>query len=130
MTAKTWIALSVALALSGCDAGEQAPVAAETPEPMATVAEPAPAAATPLAERKQELSVTPKATPCGAEKLQNYLNLLPTSTAKDEIARSLGHSRIRYIPLQQAKTDPPSPGSTRVTAAIGVDGRIKEFACG
>jgi hypothetical protein len=133
MPAKPWIAfVSVALALSGCDVSERSPAAPETPEPVATAIEPTPAATvpTPLPGRKEAFSVTPQATPCGAEKLQNYLNLLPTSTAKDEIARSLGHNRVRYVPLQQAKSEPPSPGSTRVTAAIGVDGRIKEFACG
>lgn len=134
MTAKTWIALiGLSLALSGCDnRSEPTPAATAPPEPSATVTEAAPTstAPTPLPGRKEAFSVTPQPTPCGAEKLQNYLNLLPTSTAKDEIARSLGHNRVRYVPLQQAKSEPPSPGSTRVTAAIGVDGRIKEFACG
>ncbi|MBO0750339.1 MAG: hypothetical protein J2O44_07930, partial [Porphyrobacter sp.] len=71
----------------------------------------------------------PQPTPCGAEKLQPYLNLLPTSTARDEIAKTLGHNRVRYIGLAQAKAA-PAPNSTRVTAGLGADGRIKEFTCG
>ena len=133
MTARTWTALtSMALALGGCDnASQPAPAATATPGPTATVTQPAPTstAQTPLPGRTEAFSVTPQPTPCGAEKLQDYLNLLPTSTAKDEIARSLGHNRVRYVPLEQAKAE-PSPGSTRVTAAIGVDGRIKQFGCG
>jgi hypothetical protein len=134
MIAKPSIALlSAALALTACQkSSEEAPVAPATPEPVATVASPPaapPATATPLPDHPASVSVTPEATPCGAEKLQNYLNLLPTSTAKDEIARTLGHTRVRYVPLAQEKAE-ASPASTRVTAGVGVDGRIKEFTCG
>ena len=134
MIAKSWIALlSAALALTTCQkSSEEAPVAPTTPAPVATVAPPpaAPSATpTPLPDHSATVSVTPEATPCGAEKLQNYLNLLPTSTAKDEIARTLGHNHVRYVPLTQEKAE-AAPTSTRVTAGVGVDGRIKEFACG
>jgi len=70
-----------------------------------------------------------KPTPCGAEKLQNYLNLLPTSTAKEEIAKAVGHGRIRYVTMAEAKAA-ASPESNRLTAGLGPDGRIKEFTCG
>ena len=134
MTAKPSIALlSAALALTACQkSSEEAPVTPATPQPVATVASPPaapPATATPLPDHSASVSVTPEATPCGAEKLQNYLNLLPTSTAKDEIARTLGHTRVRYVPLAQEKAE-ASQASTRVTAGVGVDGRIKEFTCG
>ena len=106
------------------------------PAPAAVAVAPAPqptpsaAASTPtisLAEGSTTLTVTPAPTPCGAEKLFNYLNLIPTSTAKEEIVRSLGHARIRYVPLKPA---PATSEPKRVTAEIGVDGRIKKFACG
>lgn len=71
----------------------------------------------------------PPSTACGADKLLNYLNLLPTTTAKDEIAKTLGHNRIRYVGLQEAKAT-ESATSNRVTAGLGADGRIKEFTCG
>lgn len=73
------------------------------------------------------VTVNPAATPCGAEKLPNYANLLPTSTAKDEIARTLGHRNIRYVPL---KPPPTLDQPRRLTAELGVDGRIKKFVCG
>jgi hypothetical protein len=80
-----------------------------------------------LAEGSTTLTVVPPPTPCGAEKLFNYANLIPTSTAKDEIARTLGHTRVRYVPL---KPPPEASDPRRVTAQLGVDGRIKKFTCG
>lgn len=80
-----------------------------------------------LAEGSTTLTVVPPPTPCGAEKLFNYTNLIPTSTAKEEIARTLGHDRVRYVPL---KPEPAASDKTRVTAEMGVDGRIKKFTCG
>jgi hypothetical protein len=104
------------------------------PAPAAVTVSPSPtpsaAASTPtisLAEGSTTLTVTPPPTPCGAEKLFNYTNLLPTSTAKEEIARTLGHDRVRYVPL---KPEPTASDKNRVTAELGVDGRIKKFVCG
>jgi len=104
------------------------------PAPAAVAAAPKPTpsagATTPtisLAEGSTTLTVVPPPTPCGAEKLFNYTNLIPTSTAKEEIARTLGHDRVRYVPL---KPEPAASESDRVTAEIGVDGRIKKFVCG
>jgi hypothetical protein len=133
MKSKSCLALvSAALALTAChqesadpaDRGAAQEVVAPpvTPPPSAIATPPTPS-------HSGAVSVTPEATPCGAEKLQNYLNLLPTSTAKDEIARTLGHNRVRYISLEQEKAD-ANPTSSRVSAGIGVDGRIKEFGCG
>nr|WP_166176417.1 hypothetical protein [Altererythrobacter segetis] len=134
MTAKPCIALlSAALAVTACQkSSEVSPVEQATSEPVTTEVTPPPpatTAATPLPDHSTSVSVTPEATPCGAEKLQNYLNLLPTSTAKDEIARTVGHDRVRYVPLEQEKAE-AAPTSMRVTAGVGVDGRIKEFTCG
>ena len=131
MTVRPLVALLVAgLALSGCQRPAGNPATDATPQPAATVVK---VVEVPTPEHTSSapaaVEVMPKATPCGAEKLQNYLNLLPTSTAKDEIARTLGHNRVRYVPLAQEKAE-AAPGSMRVTAGLGVDGRVKEFTCG
>ncbi|MGZ3173877.1 MAG: hypothetical protein ACXWJC_12545 [Croceibacterium sp.] len=124
------VPFALILTLAGCHDKPQA--SQTTPEPVVTatpVTVFTPPPPPPPPKRAPTVSVMQQTTPCGAEKLQNYLNLTPTSTAKDEIARTLGHNRVRYIGLKQAKAE-AAPGSTRVTAGIGVDGRIKEFACG
>ena len=129
MTARACIALlSAALALAACRESPDTPSATPASPQPATEA-PAPSEPTPLPSSSSTVSVMPTATPCGAEKLQDYLNLLPTSTAKEEIARTLGHNRVRYVGLAEAKAT-ASPESVRVTAGMGVDGRIKEFSCG
>lgn len=131
MTAKLSTVL-LTLALVACqnepksEAAAPEPIVTATPTPVFTPPTPI---ATPAADAKPTTSLMPESTPCGAEKMQDYLNLLPTSTAKDEIARTLGHNRIRYVPLGQAKAE-ASPNSQRLTAGIGADGRIKEFSCG
>jgi hypothetical protein len=128
MTAKPWIALAgLPLALAACQ--KQPEPAPAAPESAPTAVASAPTVAAPAPTRTTTVSTTPEPTACGAENLQNYLNLLPTSTAKDEIALTLGHRRVRYVPLEQEKAE-AAPTSTRVTAGIGVDGRIKEFSCG
>jgi hypothetical protein len=151
MPSKFWLALAGSVALVACnqqshnDAGASADAAAPEPPDSAKGPSPAPAArtaapapqATPsagastptisLAEGATTVTVTPAPTPCGAEKLSNYVNLIPTSTAKEEIARTLGHARVRYVPLKPA---PAVTEANRVTAQLGVDGRIKKFTCG
>lgn len=113
---------------------QAAPVSPVIPSPVAASPAPAPeptaAPSTPtisLANGSTTLTVNPVPTPCGAEKLTNYANLLPTSMAKDEIARTVGHQNIRYVPL---KTPLDADESGRLTAELGVDGRIKKFVCG
>lgn len=131
MTAKL-SAVLLTLALVACRDEPQSQAAAPEPVVMATatsVYTPPTPALTAVASAKTTASVMPESTPCGAEKMQDYLNLLPTATAKDEIARTLGHNRIRYVPLKQAKAE-ASPISSRLTGGIGADGRIKEFSCG
>ena len=124
------VAAILALGLSACHEDTHTP-AAPSPTPQATATE-VKVIEVPTPEHSSaptKVEVAQKATLCGAEKLQNYLNLLPTSTAKDEIARTLGHNRVRYVPLAEERAQ-ATDTSTRVTAGLGVDGRIKEFACG
>jgi hypothetical protein len=147
---KILIIMAAILAVSACHqqaqnaAGSAAPAAVpgppgsrNTPTPAAPVAlPPTPQSSsgsgtlTPtisLANGSTTVTVNPAPTPCSAEKLSNYANLLPTSTAKDEIARTVGHHDIRYAPLN---TPLDANRSGRLTAELGVDGRIKRFACG
>lgn len=131
MIAKPLVALlAVGLLLSACGQSAQDPAAEATPQPTATIVKvievPTPE---PTPETHAAVEVMQKPTPCGAEKLQDYLNLLPTATAKDEIAKTLGHSRVRYVGLEEAKAS-ASEGSSRVTAGLGPDGRVKLFTCG
>jgi hypothetical protein len=129
--------ISAGLALSACQQGGGDPSDA-TPTPAATVAaavpqtDPVPIATgsspSPEPTDTKGIAPTPDPEPCGADKLGPYLNLLPTSTAKEEIAKTVGHDRIRYLNpgdmvTQEFRAD-------RLTAKLGVDGRIKEFRCG
>ena len=121
----------LAVTLTACEKkAAPAPVAPPTPIPTATeihvIEVPTPA---PSPSDSTTVKVMQQTTPCGSEKLQNYLNLLPTPTAKDEIAKTVGHDRIRYVDLAQAKAS-ASPASSRFTAGVGPDGRIKQFSCG
>ena len=131
--ALTSLVAGAVLSLGACH--QQAQQAAGAPESAAVARERAvgphaAGAATPtisLAPGSLTTTVTPVPTPCGAEKLTNYVNLLPTSTAKGEIAQAIGHHDIRYVPL---KPLPELGEPHRVTAELGVDGRIKKFVCG
>jgi hypothetical protein len=119
----------VALAACNDRAPEPAGAATPTPQPTATVVKvievPTPAKSD---SGPTKVEVTQEATLCGAEKLQNYLNLLPTATAKEEIAKAAGHNRIRYVGPKDVVTQ--EFREDRLTAELGVDGRIKEFRCG
>jgi len=68
------------------------------------------------------------AAKCGADRLGSYLNLLPTETAKESIARAVDDRPIRYIEPGDAVTHDLRPD--RLNVEIGVDGRIKRFHCG
>ena len=139
MMLKPFTALIAAtLALSACEKRAETPTtSAALPSAAATEAAVSPAAAQPSADATEasplpaatkSVSVTPEPTPCGAEKLTNYLNLLPTSTAKDEIAKTVGHTNIRYVGPNDVTTR--EFRADRLTADVGVDGRIKRFHCG
>jgi len=71
---------------------------------------------------------TPDPTPCGVGKLQRYLNLLPTETAKAKIAATVGDRPIRYISVTENDSIGPDP--QRLNVETGADRRIKRFSCG
>jgi hypothetical protein len=70
----------------------------------------------------------PDAAACGADKLDRWLNVLPTETVKEEIADAAGHGSIRYIAPGDAVTMDFRPD--RLNVETGDDGRIKLFRCG
>ena len=112
--------MALALGLSACDAGGDA----EQPNPAATTNPENPAdEATPAMNADE-----PDAAACGADKLDRWLNVLPTETVKAEIRDAVGHDRIRYIAPGDAVTMDLRPD--RLNVETGVDGRIKLFRCG
>ena len=119
--------MAFALGLSACDAGGDA----EQPDPAATTTE---AAATtnpenPADETSPAMNADePDAADCGVDKLDRWLNVLPTETVKVEIREAVGHDRIRYIAPGDAVTMDLRPD--RLNVETGVDGRIKLFRCG
>lgn len=134
MTTRSIAALIAAgLTLSACQAnGGDPSQASPTPDATANVAGSAPVApaSLPLPEptHSKGISPAPESDKCGADKLGPYLNLLPTSTAKEEIAKTVGHNRIRYVGPDDVTTR--EFREDRLTARLGVDGRIKSFGCG
>ena len=119
--------MAFALGLSACDAGADA----EQPNPAAATTE---AAATTNPENPEDEASPamnadePDAADCGADKLDRWLNVLPTETVKAEIREAVGHDRIRYIAPGDAVTMDLRPD--RLNVETGVDGRIKLFRCG
>ena len=119
--------MGFALGLSACDAGGDA----KHPNPAATTTE---AAATtnpenPADETSPAMNADePDAADCGVDKLDRWLNVLPTETVKVEIREAVGHDRIRYIAPGNAVTMDLRPD--RLNVETGVDGRIKLFRCG
>jgi hypothetical protein len=134
MTARSIaVLLTAGLVLSACQqAGGEPSDATPTPTATVTVTVPAPVATggspSPEPAATKGIAPTPDPEQCGADKLGPYLNLLPTSTAKEEIAKTVGHNRIRYLEPGDVVTQEFRPD--RLTARLGVDGRIKQFACG
>lgn len=102
MAGRAALSLSLlgALALGACDQPRQSP---STPPPPAT------------------------ADQCGADKLGEYLNAIPTSDIMDRIRAAVGHDRIRVIEPGSAVTMDYRPD--RLNLDIGEDGRIKRFHC-
>ncbi len=68
------------------------------------------------------------ATPSPADQVQSIVLVRNASPTKEEIARTVGHNRIRYVGKNEAAAKPLVPD--RLTAVLGVDGRIKQFQCG
>jgi hypothetical protein len=125
-----WAAALAILALGGCGkAGERAPESAPSTQPLPPEL-PAPAAS---GSRTPEPGVTrpsvePAEAECGADKLHEYLNLLPTSDAMAKIRAAVGERPIRTINPGDAVTMDFAPA--RLNLELGVDGRIKRFRCG
>jgi hypothetical protein len=124
--------IAAGLTLSACQGNAGAP-SGEGPTPAATATPAAPARIAtaglpvPAASPSKGIVATPDPDPCGADKLGPYLNLLPTSTATEEIATTVGHDRIRYVGPEDIVTQ--EFREDRLTARLGVDGRIKSFGC-
>jgi hypothetical protein len=127
--------MTAGLALTACQQGSAGRSdATHTPTPTVAVDIPAPTPATtggsPVPEPAGTKGIVPapETDKCGADKLGPYLNLLPTSTAKEEIAKTVGHNRVRYVGPDDVTTR--EFREDRLTARLGVDGRIKSFGCG
>ena len=121
--------LLAASALCACEADSTSPPAPEeaaaTPTEVAAVPENAP---TPPEEPAVTTSGEADDSQCGADKLDRWLNVLPTQTVKDEIAAAVGDRAIRYYTQDDPITMDFSP--SRLNVELGVDGRIKLFRCG
>jgi len=116
--------------LAACQAeGEDEPA---TPEATATVTEAAipdtipqpPEAEAPDGQNSGEADHTA----CGADKLERWLNALPTDDVKASISETVGERPIRYYTQGDPITMDFSPA--RLNVELGEDGRIKLFRCG
>lgn len=119
-----------ALALAGCtQTDERAPSATPDPAPLPTTH---PAPPSPSAQPGPGTTTRPSPEPadseCGAEKLGDYVNQLPSTEAMARIQTAVGHDRIRTIRPGDAVTMDFRPD--RLNVEIGPDGRIKLFRCG
>jgi hypothetical protein len=65
---------------------------------------------------------------CGADKLDRWLNVLPTDEVKAAISEAVGERPIRYYTQGDPITMDFSPA--RLNVELGEDGRIKLFRCG
>lgn len=105
------------------------PKASEAPAPPPT-SQPAPPSGSP--EPKPGAGdpplVKPEEDACGAGKLTDYLNRLPTTDVDASIRQTVGHDRIRTIKPGDAVTMDFRPD--RLNIEIGEDGRIKRIRCG
>lgn len=116
------------MALTGC--GDTVPPEEPFTQPDST-SEPSPEANAPITRTPAaDATASPPVadSECGAGKLGRFVNLLPTSTAKAQIAETVGERTIRYIEHGQAIDADFVP--SRLNVELGVDGRIKRFRCG
>lgn len=121
-----------ALSLAACGRSDrQAPAPAESLIPLPSE-QPSPPVPAPEATATEPGGTRPAPEPaadkCGADKLGEYLNLLPTSDAMDKIRKAVGHGRIRTINPGDVVTMDLRPD--RLNIEVGEDGRIKLFRCG
>ena len=127
---------ALALGLSACTPAEEpapmpvsSPKASEAPAPPPT-SQPAPPSGSPEPKpgASQPPAVPPEDDACGAAKLTDYLNRLPTDDVTTGIAQTVGHDRIRTIKPGDAVTMDFRPD--RLNVEIGEDGRIQRIRCG
>lgn len=122
-------AICLAVVLGACDATE-----GNDPgnfEPRGAAA--ANSASSPTPAPPAEQGVTPMPTDegdggCGADKLDRWLNVLPTDQVKADIAARVGERLIRYNTQGDPVTLDFIP--SRLNVELGKDGRIKLFRCG
>lgn len=124
MSRSFYVLAGAAVALAACHSKPQ-PAAAPTPREAALAAA---AVTTPVPAPVPRAIATPDPTPCGVGKLARFLNLLPTETAKAQIASVAGDRPIRYINVTENDSIGPEP--KRLNVETGADGRIKRFSCG
>lgn len=112
--------------LLGCSAetGDAQPEATESIAPGAESVPDVPGEA----DAPEVNASEPDLDECGANKLERWLNVLPTETVKTEIAEVSGNDRIRYIAPGDVVTMDFRPD--RLNVETGEDGRIKLFRCG
>ena len=122
------LAVALIVSLAACQAegtGEPASGAADPVVPEEVAASPdqplPESAATPESAEADDSA-------CGADKLDRWLNVLPTETIKAEIAEAVGERPIRYYTQGDPITMDFNPN--RLNAELGEDGRIKLFRCG
>jgi hypothetical protein len=131
MLRSTLAAALLILSLAACEAeGTDEPA---TPEATETAAQDAVVPqAVPDRPAGEESSVSQSgaadATACGADKLDRWLNVLPTDDVKEAIAAAVGERTIRYYTQGDPITMDFSPA--RLNVELGEDGRIKLFRCG
>ena len=126
--------LAVAALIAGlgaCTAGgadePAGPDPAATAVETGTVSTPAPTPPDAEATSEQQ-SAEAGDSDCGADKLDRWLNVLPTDVVKAAIAATVGERPIRYY----TQGDPITMdfSESRLNVELGVDGRIKLFRCG
>ena len=117
---------ALALTLGACDpsAGGES-----TAEPAATATEAGAETnpANPADEASPTMSANePDPAECGADKLDHWLNVLPTETVRADIREAVGHDRIRYIAPGDVVTMDFRPD--RLNVETGEDGRKDDIA--
>jgi|EndMetStandDraft_4_1072995.scaffolds.fasta_scaffold304451_2 hypothetical protein len=118
----------LALVAVGCVApsGGARPVSEPAPPPTA---QPAPPSASPDQEPGATIGApSPGVDACGAAKLGDYRNQLPSTETMARIRETVGHDRIRAIHPGDAVT--MDFRDDRLNVDIDENGRIKLFRCG
>jgi hypothetical protein len=131
MQRSTFAVAALIVGLAACNAGGADEPAG--PDPAAEAAETGavtnPAPTPKEAEEGSDLqSGEADDSACGADKLDRWLNVLPTDDVKAEIAATVGERPIRYY----TQGDPITMdfSEARLNVELGEDGRIKLFRCG